>query len=171
MPDTGRAAEFYDYPALYDALLPAGGHVPFYTDRARQQADVVLELACGTGQLTIPIALAGLPTVGLDRSRAMLDVAKRRASEVKAHVARQMSPRARRCLRVRHLQSVGQPAVETAGPTISGHGGTAVAAVGRRSRTDRSIRRAVSRTIRREESGTGVSLPAPALTTFVQCEF
>ena len=86
MPDAGRS-EFYDDPDLYDALLPVGAHVPFYVDVARQQAGAVLELACGTGQLTIPIALQGHPTVGLDRSGAMLGVAKRRASEVGAPVA------------------------------------------------------------------------------------
>ena len=86
MPDAGRS-EFYDYPDLYDALLPVRAEVPFYVDIARQQAGAVLELACGTGQLTIPIALQGLPTVGLDQSSAMLDVAKRRASAGSASVA------------------------------------------------------------------------------------
>jgi SAM-dependent methyltransferase len=81
------ASDLYDYPDLYDALLPADAHVPFYVDLARQQGGAVLELACGTGQLTIPIALAGLPTVGLDRSSAMLDAAKRRASAAGASVA------------------------------------------------------------------------------------
>ena len=62
--------DFYDHPDLYDALLPVGAHVPFYVDLARQQGGAVLELACGTGQLTIPIALQGLPIVGLDQSSA-----------------------------------------------------------------------------------------------------
>jgi autotransporter-associated beta strand protein len=79
-------SDFYDRPDLYDALLPADAHVPFYTDLARQQAGPVLELACGTGQLTIPIALAGLPTVGFDRSSAMLHSAKARASAAGASV-------------------------------------------------------------------------------------
>lgn len=80
-------SDFYDYPDLYDALLPVSAHVPFYLDLARQQAGAVMELACGTGQLTIPIALLGLPTVGLDRSSAMLSVAKERASTAGASVA------------------------------------------------------------------------------------
>ncbi len=87
---TARAAlmaDLYDHPDLYDALLPAGAHVPFYVDIARHQAGAVLELACGTGQLTIPIALQRLPTIGLDRSSAMLDVAKRHASAVSASPA------------------------------------------------------------------------------------
>jgi SAM-dependent methyltransferase len=78
---------FYDHPDLYDALLPAGGHVPFYAGLARQQAGAVLELACGTGQLTIPVAMAGLTAVGLDRSSAMLSVARTRASAAGASVA------------------------------------------------------------------------------------
>ena len=85
MPEPG-VPDFYDYPDLYDALLPVGAEVPFYVDLARQQAGTVLELACGTGQLTIPIALAGFQTVGLDQSSAMLEVAKKRASDVSAPV-------------------------------------------------------------------------------------
>ena len=71
----------YDHPDLYDELLPARGHAPFYVDLARQQAGAVLELACGTGQLTIPVAAHGHPTLGLDLSHPMLDIARRRASE------------------------------------------------------------------------------------------
>jgi len=79
-------SDFYDHPDIYEALLPVGAEVPFYIDLARQQGGAVLELACGTGQLTVPIALAGLPTVGLDQSSAMLDVAKKRASAAGASV-------------------------------------------------------------------------------------
>ncbi len=80
-------SDFYDHPELYDALLPVGAHVPFYVNLARQQGGGVLELACGTGQLTIPIAALGLPTVGLDRSHAMLSVARLRASSAGAAVS------------------------------------------------------------------------------------
>lgn len=80
-------SDFYDHPDLYDALLPVGAHLPFYADLARQQAGAVLELACGTGQLTIPIALDGHPTVGVDRSHAMLEAATKRASAANARVA------------------------------------------------------------------------------------
>ncbi len=80
-------SDFYDHPDLYDALLPVEAHAPFYVDLARRKAGAVLELACGTGQLTVPVALDGLPTVGLDLSRAMLTVARRRASAAAASVA------------------------------------------------------------------------------------
>jgi SAM-dependent methyltransferase len=79
-------SDFYDHPPLYDELLPVGAEVPFYVDLARQQGGAVLELACGTGQIAIPIALRGLPTVGLDSSGHMLDAAKARASAVGAPV-------------------------------------------------------------------------------------
>jgi SAM-dependent methyltransferase len=77
-------SDFYDHPDLYDALLPVKAHLPFYLDLTRQRTGAVLELACGTGQLSIPIALDGLPTVGLDRSSAMLSIAKRRVSAARA---------------------------------------------------------------------------------------
>ena len=79
-------SDFYDHPDLYDALLPVGAHLPFYAALARQQNGAVLELACGSGQLTVPIALQGLPTAGLDQSPAMLAVATARASAANASV-------------------------------------------------------------------------------------
>jgi SAM-dependent methyltransferase len=71
--------DFYQHPDLYDALLPVGPHLPFYAELARQHPEGVLELACGTGQLAVPIARAGVPIVGLDRSAAMLTTARNRA--------------------------------------------------------------------------------------------
>jgi len=43
----------------------------------------VLELGCGTGRLSVPIARAGVPLVGVDRSRAMLARAERKARAIK----------------------------------------------------------------------------------------
>lgn len=73
-------SDFYQYPDLYDALLPVGAHLPFYLELARRHPGGVLSLACGTGQLAVPIAAAGLTTVGLDRSVAMLAGARKRAA-------------------------------------------------------------------------------------------
>lgn len=73
------SSDFYEHPDLYDALLPVGAHLPFYTEFARQHPEGVLELACGTGQLAVPIAGSGVYTVGLDRSAAMLTTARTRA--------------------------------------------------------------------------------------------
>jgi SAM-dependent methyltransferase len=76
------SSDFYEYPDLYDALLPVGAHLPFYRDLARGHPGGVLELACGTGQLTVPIAESVGEVVGLDRSTAMLTSARARASSV-----------------------------------------------------------------------------------------
>jgi SAM-dependent methyltransferase len=79
-------SEFYDHPELYDALLPAGQEASFYAGLARQHAGPVLELACGTGLITVPVALEGLPTVGLDQSRAMLAAAHGHAAAASASI-------------------------------------------------------------------------------------
>ncbi|MBV9768234.1 MAG: class I SAM-dependent methyltransferase [Bryobacterales bacterium] len=73
-------SDLYDHPALYDSLLPVGAHVPYYVELSRRASGDILELACGTGQLTVPVASAGLPIVGLDLSAPMLKTAKQRAA-------------------------------------------------------------------------------------------
>jgi SAM-dependent methyltransferase len=71
----------YDDPDLYDALLPSSAaQLNFYLNMARESAGSVLELACGSGQLTVPVAAKGLPTTGLDRSAKMPSAARRRAA-------------------------------------------------------------------------------------------
>src|SRR5215469_18409983 len=79
-------SDLYDHPALYDALLPVGAHLPYYMELAQQASGDVLELACGTGQLTVPFASAGLPIVGLDLSSPMLNTARERAAAAKVSV-------------------------------------------------------------------------------------
>jgi hypothetical protein len=51
-------SDLYDQPELYDALLPVRAHAPYYVELARHRSGDVLELACGTGQLTVPVASA-----------------------------------------------------------------------------------------------------------------
>jgi SAM-dependent methyltransferase len=53
--------------------------VGFWLDLAAQTGGPVLELACGTGRLTIPLAQAGVEIVGVDNDPDMLAVAGRRA--------------------------------------------------------------------------------------------
>lgn len=50
--------------------------IPFYLDRAKQLAGEVLELACGTGRVTIPLAEAGYNVWGIDLSKEMLQQLK-----------------------------------------------------------------------------------------------
>jgi len=73
--------------SAYDRLGPAYDawcrsvleDIPFYVDLAVQSDGPVLELGVGSGRVAVPTALAGIPVVGVDTSRAMLELARRRA--------------------------------------------------------------------------------------------
>lgn len=64
----------------YDALK-AQNDVPFYLSQAQMARGPVLEIGCGTGRVTIPLAAAGAEITGLDVSASMLEEAKRKAQE------------------------------------------------------------------------------------------
>jgi len=55
--------------------------IPFYISQALKFGGPVLELACGTGRLAIPIAEAGLEIRGLDISEPMLVMARQKAAD------------------------------------------------------------------------------------------
>ncbi len=54
----------------------------FYVGEAKAAQPPVLELACGTGRVTVPIAQAGIPIVGVDSSSRMLDKAREKAERL-----------------------------------------------------------------------------------------
>jgi SAM-dependent methyltransferase len=73
-----------DYAPFYDwenARTLGRRDLPFWRSVARQVGGRVLELGCGTGRLSIPLARAGVPVVGVDRSEPMLVRARRRAAK------------------------------------------------------------------------------------------
>jgi len=78
--------------ATYDirTATPAG-EIDFYVARARASGGPVLELGCGTGRISWPIARAGISIVGLDIERAMLD----RAEAKRQHQPLEVSNHAR----------------------------------------------------------------------------
>ena len=49
--------------------------IPFFQQWAARSAEPILEVACGTGRITIPIASSGQDIVGLDASEPMLALA------------------------------------------------------------------------------------------------
>src|SRR5262249_36335484 len=70
----------YQNPDLYDTLLPVSeNQLNFYVALAQRYPGAVLELACGSGQVIVPIAAKSTPAVGLDNSPEMLTAARRRA--------------------------------------------------------------------------------------------
>lgn len=72
----------YDDPRHYDALMgdyAGGAELQFYLHQIAAAGGPVLELGCGTGRLTIPIAEDGVDITGLDLSGAMLALAEEKA--------------------------------------------------------------------------------------------
>jgi 2-polyprenyl-3-methyl-5-hydroxy-6-metoxy-1,4-benzoquinol methylase len=71
----------YDAAELYDLIhgdFASDQWLDFYLTHTRAGSDV-LELACGTGRLTIPLAEAGRRMAGLDLSESMLTLARAKA--------------------------------------------------------------------------------------------
>jgi SAM-dependent methyltransferase len=71
------------YDAIADLYDPWSRTVTedigFYVAEARKARSTVVELGVGTGRIALPIALAGVPVIGVDSSAGMLDVCRRRA--------------------------------------------------------------------------------------------
>jgi len=82
--EDGIDLTLYDHPDLFDAVMQSPQSTAFYLEQARRRAGAILELGCGSGRVTIPLAAAGLDVTGLDISPAMLDAARKRAAGLPA---------------------------------------------------------------------------------------
>ena len=80
-PKAGLSA--YDaIAALYDPWSRSVTEdVDFYVAEARKAGGPVVELGVGTGRIAVPTAERSVPVIGIDSSRGMLDVCRRRAEE------------------------------------------------------------------------------------------
>jgi SAM-dependent methyltransferase len=73
-------SSLYDRPDLYDLIAPPDPNLErFYVEMARDRGARVVDLACGSGRLSIPLAKAGLQIMGGDLSSGMLQCARRSA--------------------------------------------------------------------------------------------
>jgi SAM-dependent methyltransferase len=85
----------YTEPELYDLLFPNARDSTSVLDPIRQgrllaseqfyleetaKGGPILELACGTGRLTVPVAQRGIEIVGIDNSQSMLETARAKAA-------------------------------------------------------------------------------------------
>ncbi|HEX7816135.1 class I SAM-dependent methyltransferase [Dyella sp.] len=72
--------DIYDDAAFYDREFATRDHdVPFFLKQAQLAGGPVLEVACGTGRITLPLARAGIDVAGLDVSRPMLERAQQKS--------------------------------------------------------------------------------------------
>ena len=71
-------APFYDWE---NAQTLGRRDVPFWRRVAAGSIGPALELGCGTGRVSLPLARAGVKLVGLDRSAPMLDRARQRLAK------------------------------------------------------------------------------------------
>jgi SAM-dependent methyltransferase len=72
--------DLYDQPELYDLVMtPNPAAEAFYIEEARRRRGAVLELACGSGRFSMPLARAGSDVLGGDQSRPMLERARAQA--------------------------------------------------------------------------------------------
>lgn len=78
---------FYRDPKIYDAITGNRSFdTDFYVARAVAFGGPVLEIACGTGRITIPMVQAGIEVTGLDASPAMLGEARAKAARAGVEV-------------------------------------------------------------------------------------
>ena len=68
-----KVARFYDYEQKEFIR-----DIAFYLEYAKKSGGEVLELACGTGRILIPLASEGVRITGLDESEEMLNVARKK---------------------------------------------------------------------------------------------
>ena len=75
-------AAIYRDGAHFDRMW-GKGYFEFWLDQARISGGPILELGCGTGKLSIPLAEAGFSVTGLDSSSALLEFAASKNSDVR----------------------------------------------------------------------------------------
>jgi SAM-dependent methyltransferase len=86
--DANPADSFlYQSGAFYDLMHgDATADLPFWLAQAARFGGPILELAAGTGRITLPLALAGHEITGVDLSSAMLGEARRKSAEMAGRV-------------------------------------------------------------------------------------
>ncbi len=69
-----KKIDYDDIAEIYDLYVTADYDVPFFLAEAASADAPVLELACGTGRLSLPLVKAGVRLTCVDSSKGMLDV-------------------------------------------------------------------------------------------------
>lgn len=85
-PYQNHQCDIYSNPKQYDAINSFEHDIPFYIGKAKKSGKKVLELACGTGRVAIPMAKAGLEVTGIDLSPIMLDYGRKKATDAGVNI-------------------------------------------------------------------------------------
>ena len=73
---------FDQWALIYDKVYQTLVHdIPFYLQQAKAHGGPILELGCGTGRVTIPLASNGFEVVGIDISPSMIQRANANAKQ------------------------------------------------------------------------------------------
>jgi SAM-dependent methyltransferase len=72
---------YYDGEHYHKRYRVIREDIPFWIRRAEEFGDPILELASGTGRVSIPLAKEGFQITGIDLSDSMMAEGRRRASE------------------------------------------------------------------------------------------
>lgn len=70
---TAQPIQFDSVADIYDAYVRADFDIPFWLSEARSMGGKVLELACGTGRVSIPLLKSGVSLFCVDYAPRMLD--------------------------------------------------------------------------------------------------
>ncbi|MEO4052303.1 class I SAM-dependent methyltransferase [Solibacillus sp. CAU 1738] len=76
-----RYFEEYDDTSLYDKENRGGEDIEFLKEVVRNIDGVIVDIACGTGRATIPLAIEGKQLIGIDVHKGMLDAATKKGLE------------------------------------------------------------------------------------------
>lgn len=74
-----QTQNLYDRGEHYDRIFSQTDDIPFWLSIAAEYGPRLLELGCGTGRLSLPLAQAGYAVTGLDGAQSMLDQAQFKA--------------------------------------------------------------------------------------------
>ena len=78
--------DLYSDPQLYDAAhLWKTNDIEFITNCALEQGGTILEMASGTGRLSIPLISKGLNYTGVELSKPFVDHTKRKLKRINAN--------------------------------------------------------------------------------------
>ena len=81
---------FKEFAEYYD-LFAKNNDIPLYLRMADKYGSPILDLACGTGRVSVKLAEAGHEVVGIDATKQMLELAQKKADSLPDDVRSRVS--------------------------------------------------------------------------------